>query len=76
MIASVLGIFLLLLLTGFPVSFSAALASLVCFYLYDFSSLTTMSHIMYSSLNNFSLVALPLYIIVGHYCPVKSLVKS
>lgn len=75
MIASVLGIFLLLLLTGFPVSFSAALASLVCFYLYDFSSLTTMSHIMYSSLNNFSLVALPLYIIVGVIMSKGMLVK-
>ncbi len=31
MIVSVLGIFLLMLLTGFPVSFSAALSSLICF---------------------------------------------
>ena len=75
MIVSVLGIFLLMLLTGFPVSFSAALTSLVCFYLYDFSSLTTMSHIMYSSLNNFSLVALPLYIIVGVIMSKGMLVK-
>lgn len=75
MIVSVLGVFLLMLLTGFPVSFSAALASLVCFYLYDFSSLTTVSHIMYSSLNNFSLVALPLYIIVGVIMSKGMLVK-
>lgn len=64
-----------MLLTGFPVSFSAALTSLICFYLYDFSSLTTMSHIMYSSLNNFSLVALPLYIIVGVIMSKGMLVK-
>lgn len=75
MIVSVLGIFLLMLLTGFPVSFSAALSSLICFYLFDFSSLTTLSHIMYSSLNNFSLVALPLYIIVGVIMSKGMLVK-
>ncbi len=75
MILTVLGIFILMLLTGFPVSFSAALTSLICFYLFDFSSLTTISHIMYSSLNNFSLVALPLYIIVGVIMSKGLLVK-
>ena len=75
MIASVLGIFLLMLLSGFPVAFSAALTSMICFYIYDFSSLTTVSHIMYSSLNNFSLVALPLYIIVGVIMSKGMLVK-
>ena len=75
MIASVLIIFLFFLLTGFPVAFSAALTSAICFYLFDFSSLTTMSHIMYSSLNNFSLVALPLFIIVGVIMSKGLLVK-
>lgn len=75
MILTVVGLFVLLLLTGFPVSFSAALTSLICFYLFDFSSLTTVSHIMYSSLNNFSLVALPLYIMVGVIMSKGLLVK-
>ncbi len=75
MILTVLCIFLFLLLTGFPVAFSAALTSAICFYMFDFSSITTISHIMYSSLNNFSLVALPLFIIVGVIMSKGLLVK-
>lgn len=75
MIVTVLGLFLFFLITGFPVSFSAALTSVIAFYLYDFSSLTTLSHIMYSSLNSFSLVALPLFIVVGVIMSKGMLVK-
>ncbi len=75
MILSVLLIFLFFLITGFPVAFSAALTSAICFYLFDFSSITTISHIMYSSLNNFSLVALPLFIVVGVIMSKGLLVK-
>ena len=75
MIATVLGLFLFLLIMGFPVAFSAALTSAICFYLFDFSSITTLSHIMYSSLNNFSLVALPLFIVVGVIMSKGLLVK-
>lgn len=75
MIITVLGLFLFFLITGFPVSFSAALTSVIAFYLYDFSSLTTLSHIMYSSLNSFSLVALPLFIVVGVIMSKGMLVK-
>lgn len=75
MIITVLGLFLFFLITGFPVSFSAALTSVIAFYLYNFSSLTTLSHIMYSSLNSFSLVALPLFIVVGVIMSKGLLVK-
>ncbi|MDR2006209.1 MAG: TRAP transporter large permease [Acidaminococcales bacterium] len=75
MILTVIALFLFFLITGLPVAFSAALTSAVCFYLFDFSSLTTVSHIMYSSLNNFSLVALPLFIIVGVIMSKGLLVK-
>lgn len=75
MIITVLGLFMFFLITGFPVSFSAALTSVIAFYLYNFSSLTTLSHIMYSSLNSFSLVALPLFIVVGVIMSKGLLVK-
>ncbi|MDR3349901.1 MAG: TRAP transporter large permease [Acidaminococcales bacterium] len=75
MILTVIVLFVFFLITGLPVAFSAALTSAVCFYLFDFSSMTTVSHIMYSSLNNFSLVALPLFIIVGVIMSKGLLVK-
>lgn len=55
----------ILLLLGLPISFSMALTALLAFYVFDFASLTTVAHYMYSALNNITLVALPLFVLVG-----------
>lgn len=58
-------VLIVLLLLGLPIAFSAALAALLAFYVYDFASLTTVAHYMYGALNNLTLIALPLFILVG-----------
>lgn len=68
-------IFLGLLITGMPIAFSAASTALVCFVCFDVSSLTTLASRMYGSLSNFTLVAMPLFILLGVILGRANLIK-
>jgi C4-dicarboxylate transporter, DctM subunit len=60
--------FLFLLLIGIPVAFSLAIAGGVgmVFTLGIDKLLVSLSNIMYGSLNNFTLIAIPLYVLMGN----------
>lgn len=60
-------IFLILLISGFPIGFSLATTALIIIYVYDLTSLTTLSQIMYSALNSFTLIAIPFFVMVGAF---------
>lgn len=57
--------FIVLLITGLPIVFCAAGTAMFCFLYFDISSLETVTFRMYGALNNFTLVALPLFMILG-----------
>jgi C4-dicarboxylate transporter DctM subunit len=60
--------FLFLLLIGIPVSFSLAIAGAVGLWatLGIDKLLVTLPNVMYGSLNNFTLIAIPLYVLMGN----------
>jgi len=66
---------LTLMLLGLPISFSLAITALSTFYIFDFASLTTLSHYMYGGLNNPNLIGLPLFILVGSILSCGNLAK-
>lgn len=67
MAAWLLVIFLLLLLSGLPIGFAMATTALIIIYMYDIVSITSVSNMMYSALNTYTLVALPFFILVGSF---------
>jgi len=67
MAAWLLVIFLFLLLSGLPIGFAMATTALIIIYMYDIVSITSVSNMMYSALNTYTLVALPFFILVGSF---------
>lgn len=60
-----IGLFILLLILGVPIVFCAAGTAMFCFMYFNLTSLSNVSFRMYGALTNFTLVALPLFIILG-----------
>lgn len=60
-----IGIFIVLSLLGIPLAISLGLAAVSVLYLYGFS-LSIVPQAMYTSMNNFILVAVPLFILAGN----------
>lgn len=60
-----LAIFAILSLLGIPLAVSLGLAALITLYLYDFP-LSIVPQTMYTSMNEFILVAVPLFILAGN----------
>ncbi|MBR0090803.1 MAG: TRAP transporter large permease [Lachnospiraceae bacterium] len=60
-----IGLFIFLLIIGVPIVFCAAGTAMYCFVQFDLTSLSNVSFRMYGALTNFTLVALPLFIILG-----------
>jgi len=67
--------FLGLLITGLPIVFCAAGTAMFCFLYFDISTLTTVTFRMYGALSNYTLVALPLFIVLGVVMSKGNLVK-
>lgn len=67
--------FLVLLIIGLPIVFCAAGTAMFCFLHFGLTSLSNVSFRMYGALNNFTLVALPLFMILGVIMSRGNLVK-
>ena len=61
---TLLGLFLVLAVLGVPVAVSLGLASALTLYIYDLP-LSVVSQSMYTAMNSFLLVAVPLFILAG-----------
>ena len=61
----ILGVFLVLMFVGFPVAVSLGMASLGAILMYDTSTIASAVKLMYSSMNSFTMVAVPLFFLAG-----------
>ena len=61
----ILGVFLVLMFLGIPVAVSLGMASLGAILMYDTSTIASAVKLMYSSMNSFTMVAVPLFFLAG-----------
>ncbi len=57
--------FMVLMLLGIPVAVSLGAASIAAIILYDTSTIASAVKLMYSSMNSFTMVAVPLFFLAG-----------
>ena len=61
----ILGVFLVLMFLGIPVAISLGMASLGAIMVYGVSTVASAVKLMYSSMNSFTMVAVPLFFLAG-----------
>ena len=61
----ILIVFLILMLLGIPVAGSLGIASVGAILVYDMSTIASAVKLMYSSMNSFTMVAVPLFFLAG-----------
>ena len=61
----ILIVFLILMLLGIPVAVSLGIASVGAILVYDMSTIASAVKLMYSSMNSFTMVAVPLFFLAG-----------
>ena len=61
----ILGVFLVLMFLGIPVAVSLGMASLGAILMYDTPTIASAVKLMYSSMNSFTMVAVPLFFLAG-----------
>jgi C4-dicarboxylate transporter, DctM subunit len=62
----ILGVMLLLLFFGVPIGFALWFTGLIAVFVYGLSSLTQVAQSLYSTLDNFVLLAIPFFILAGN----------
>ncbi len=67
MIATFLSVFLILLLSGLPVAFVLGITTLVMMLFFSQTPLIMIPDVMYSSLNSFTLIAIPFFVIGAQF---------
>ena len=61
----ILGVFIVLMFLGIPVAVSLGMASLGAILVFDVSTVASAVKLMYSSMNSFTMVAVPLFFLAG-----------
>jgi len=67
MIATFLGVFLILLVSGLPVAFVLGITTLVMVLFFSQTPLIMIPDVMYSALNSFTLIAIPFFVIGAQF---------
>jgi C4-dicarboxylate transporter DctM subunit len=67
MIATFLGVFSLLLISGLPIAFVLGITSLIMVLFFSQTPLIMIPDVMYSALNSFTLVAIPFFVIGAQF---------
>lgn len=67
---------LLLILLGFPVVFGIALSAVITLILFEDVPMSLISTVMFSSINSYSLVAVPLFILAGELLNAGTLTEK
>lgn len=62
---AIIGIFFILIILGFPIGFSLGIVPIGAFLLFDMTALTTPVQKMFTGLDSFALLAVPLFILAG-----------
>jgi C4-dicarboxylate transporter DctM subunit len=67
MIATFLGVFFILLVSGLPIAFVLGVTTLIMVLLFSQTPLIMIPDVMYSSLNSFTLIAIPFFVIGAQF---------
>ena len=67
MIATFLGVFFILLVSGLPIAFVLGVTTLVMVLLFSQTPLIMIPDVMYNSLNSFTLIAIPFFVIGAQF---------
>lgn len=67
MIATFLGVFLILLVSGLPIAFVLGVTTLIMLLLFSQTPLIMIPDVMYSALNSFTLIAIPFFVIGAQF---------
>lgn len=67
MIATFLGVFFILLVSGLPIAFVLGVTTLIMLLLFSQTPLIMIPDVMYSSLNSFTLIAIPFFVIGAQF---------
>ena len=62
---AIIGVFFVLVILGFPIGFSLGIVPIAAFLLFDMTALTTPIQKMFTGLDSFALLAVPLFILAG-----------